>query len=89
MQIITEGFPQDDQILVDEVTIKYYQEPDCNEDRDGEGQEIILSTRDGGGGKFININTRNWSISGIEDLQKLVEDFNKRAGIDNESTDNT
>lgn len=82
MQIITEGFPKDDQILVDEVTIKYYQEPDCTENRDGDGQEIIISTRDGGGGKFLNIKTNNWSISGIEDLQKLVEDFNKRAGIE-------
>ena len=82
MQIITEGFPKDDQILVDEVTIKYYQEPDCTENRDDDGQEIIISTRDGGGGKFLNIKTNNWSISGIEDLQKLVEDFNKRAGIE-------
>lgn len=89
MQIITEGFPSNDQILVDEVTIKYYQEPDCTEDRDGDGQEIIISTRDGGGGKFINIKTTNWSISGIEDLQKLIEDFEKRVGINNENTGNT
>lgn len=81
MQIITEGFPEGDQVLVDEISIKYYQEPDCTEDRNGDGQEIILSTRDGGGGKFINIKTKSWSITGNkpeEELLPLINDFKKR-----------
>ncbi len=81
VEIITEGYPEDNQIFVDEVSIKYYQGPDCTEDRDGDGQEIVISTRDNGIAKFINIKTNNWSISGIEDLQILIKDFTERAGI--------
>ena len=81
MEIINEGFPKNDQVLVDEISIKYYQEPDCTEDSDGEGQEIVISTRDGGGGKFLNINTKSWSISDEKDLVKLLSDFKQRAGI--------
>lgn len=82
MEIITEGFPEGDQVLLDEISIRYYQEPDCTEDRDGNGQEIIISSRDGGGGKFINIKTTTgWSISDEKDLEFLIEDFKKRCGI--------
>ena len=65
VSIITDGCPEDNQIMLDEITCKYVQNPDCTEDREGEFQEIILSSRDGGGGKFININTKNWSISDV------------------------
>ena len=46
-----------------------------------EPQEIILSSRDGGGGKFINIQTKSWSITGDnfeKELVPLFEDFKKR-----------
>lgn len=81
VSIITDGFPEDNQIMLDEITCKYIQNPDCTEDRDGEFQEIILSSRDGGGGKFININTKNWSISGDDEFEELItvlKDFKKR-----------
>lgn len=82
MEIITEGFPEGNQVLLDEISIRYYQEPDCTEDRDGDGQEIIISSRDGGGGKFINIKTTTgWSISDEKDLEFLIKDFKKRCGI--------
>lgn len=80
MEIITDGWPNEDQVLLDEVTCKYIQEADCTENQD-EPQEIILSSRDGGGGKFINIQTKSWSITG-EDFEKeiipLLNDFKKR-----------
>ena len=88
MKIIVEGWPHDNEVLLDEITCKYVQEADCTEDRD-ECQEIILSTRDGGGGKFINIKTESWSINGDnleEDLIPLINDFRKRI---NEVTSNT
>ena len=37
-----------------------------------------ISTRDGGGGNFLHIETEGWSISGIDDLKLIIEDFNKR-----------
>ena len=80
MEIITDGWPNEDQVLLDEVTCKYIQEADCTENQD-EPQEIILSSRDGGGGKFINIQTKSWSITG-EDFEKeiipLLNDFKHR-----------
>ena len=81
VSIITDGYPEDNQIMLDEITCKYVQNPDCTEDKEGEFQEIILSSRDGGGGKFININTKNWSISGddkFEELITVLKDFKKR-----------
>ena len=82
MEIITEGWPDEgkEQVLLDEITCKYIQEADCTEDRD-EPQEIILSSRDGGGGKFINIKTESWSINGDtfeKEIIPLFEDFKRR-----------
>ena len=82
MEIITEGWPKPgkEQVLLDEITCKYIQEADCTENQD-EYQEIVLSSRDGGGGKFINIQTKSWSITG-EDFEKeiifLLKDFKAR-----------
>ena len=82
MEIITEGWPESgkEQILLEEITCKYLQDADCTEDQD-EPQEIILSSRDGGGGKFINIQTKSWSITG-DDFEKeiipLLRDFKAR-----------
>lgn len=82
MEIITEGWPEEgkEQVLLDEITCKYVQEADCTEDRDIP-QEITLSSRDGGGGKFINIQTESWSITGGDfekEIIPLLNDFKKR-----------
>lgn len=82
MEIITDGWPDPgkDQVLLDEITCKYVQDADCTENQD-ESQEIILSSRDGGGGKFINIKTESWSITGDnfeKEIIPLLNDFKKR-----------
>lgn len=82
LEIITDGWPDErkNQVLLTEITCKYLQEADCTENRD-EPQEIILSSRDGGGGKFINIQTKSWSITGDDfgkELIPLFKDFKKR-----------
>ena len=78
MNIINDGFPEDNEILLDEISITYVQDNDCTESRDGEPQSITLSTRDGGGGKFLHIKTTGWSVSDSDDLVKLINDFTKR-----------
>lgn len=79
LKIITEGYPETNEVLLDEVTCKYIQEPDCTEDRDGDPQELTLSTRDGGGGKFVHIKTEGWSIDqDSNDLMDIINDFKKR-----------
>ena len=81
MEIITEGWPKDDQILMEEISCKYWQNPDCTEGQDAEPQEIIISSRDNGVAKFIHIKTEGWSIDGENlenDLIPLMEDFKHR-----------
>ena len=91
MEIITEGWPESgkEQVLLEKITCKYLQDADCTEDQD-EPQEIIISSRDGGGGKFINIQTKSWSITG-DDFEKeiipLLRDFKHR--MDDESFSNS
>ena len=81
VSITTNDYPEDEQILLDEITCTYIQNPDCTEDREGEPQSITLSSRDGGGGKFIHIKTNGWSICGDnleDDLIPLIKDFKHR-----------
>ena len=78
MNIITSGVPNDDEVLVNQVTIKYVQNPDCTEDRDRDWQELIVSTRDNGVAKFLNIKTENWSIDNADSLKDVIEDFCRR-----------
>lgn len=87
--VITEGWPKENEILLDSISCTYIQEPDCTEDRDGDPQEITLSSRDGGGGKFIHIKTNGWSICGDNlevDLIPLINDFRFRMSYENSNT---
>ena len=81
MEIITKDYPKDNQVLVDSVSITYYQPPDCTENDESEPQLLTISTRDNGCENFINIKTTNWSINEPEDLLKIIEDFKNRAQI--------
>lgn len=90
VNIITDGWPEENEILLEEITCTYIQEPDCTEDRNGDPQSITLSSRDGGGGKFIHIKTNGWSICGDnleDDLIPLIKDFKHR--MDDESFSNS
>lgn len=76
IKIITDGFPKDYEVLVDEIQIKYLQGPD-NCSREDDYQELTLSTKDGGGGKYINFKTgeHGWSISDEKDLEPILKHF--------------
>ena len=71
---------EDDNVFVDDVTIRYCQSSDSSGD-DGEEtvQEITVSSRNNGVARFINIKTDSWSFGDIEDLKEIIEDFKKRA----------
>ena len=82
MKIINDGWPGEgkEEVLLDSITCTYLQEADNTEDRDIP-QEIVISSRDGGGGKYINFSTKSWSITGDnfeKELLPLFEDFKKR-----------
>lgn len=74
MKVILDGWPNNDDILLESISCTFIQEADCTEDRDTP-QEITISTRDGGGGKFINIKTDSWSMSSEKDLDELIKYF--------------
>ena len=83
-EIITKDWPDDTQVLLDSTTCTYIQNPDNTESRGNDDdvcQELILSTRDGGGGKYINIKTNSWSIDSSEDFLTILNDFKNRCGI--------
>lgn len=83
-EIITKDWPDDTQVLLDSITCTYIQNPDNTESRGNDDdvcQELILSTRDGGGGKYINIKTNSWSINSPEDFLTILNDFKNRCGI--------
>ena len=83
IEIITEGLPNDNQVLLYEATMTYVQNPDCTEDRDGDWQKLTISTRDNGVDKFLNIKTDNWSLDNAESLCDIIKDYCKRIGYEN------
>lgn len=74
---------EDEQVAFDDVIVTYVQSEDCTQNRD-DVQSITLSTRNNGEARFINIKTDSWSISDIDDLAKIIDNFKQRAGL-NES----
>lgn len=83
IEIITEGLPNDNQVLLYETTMTYVQNPDCTEDRDSDWQKLTISTRDNGVDKFLNIKTDNWSLDNAESLCDIIKDYCKRIGYEN------
>lgn len=72
----------DYEVCIDEVSITYIQTGDCTEDRDA-CQELTLTARNNGVGRFVNIKTgeNGWSINETSDLASIIRDFKKRAFI--------
>ena len=73
----------DNEICVDDISVIYSQNGDCTESTD-EAQDITISTRNNGMSRFIHIQTgeNGWSIDDTSDLVKIIEDFKKRASIE-------
>ena len=81
-KIITNGFPENNQILLEKSTLVYVQNPDCTEDQEGDWQRLVISTRNNGVSNFINISTENWSIDDESNLVMIINDFKNRIGYD-------
>lgn len=71
---------EDEQIGIDEVSVQYVQKEDCTESTE-EPQVLIISSRNNGVGRFINIKTNNWSIEDIDEFVKVLKDFKRRASL--------
>ena len=76
---------EDEDGIISTVSIEYLQNADCSgDDGDETVQKLTLSTRDNGIARFINIKTNSWSIDNVEDLKTIIDDFKKRAGIEDD-----
>ena len=88
LKIITDYEEHDsdceNEVMMESIKAEFSQEPDCTEGSDADYQELTLETRDGGGGKFIHLKTKGWSISDENDLCKLIKYFrSKYEDVDN------
>ena len=69
-------------VAIDEVTIKYVQPVDTSGiENPGNAQELVVSTRDTGTGRFMNIMTESWSVESADELVNIINDFKKRAEL--------
>lgn len=84
VKVIDDIFPSDDFcVALSKVTVEYTQSLDCcqSENNHPDGCQVLtVTTDDGGGGKFIRINTgeAGWSFSNVEEIVGILTDFIKR-----------
>ena len=88
MDVITKGWPTGNQVLLSEATFHYLQDED-NSGKDKDPQELIISTREGGGGNYFNIKTESWSFCEAKEIVDILKDFAKRTELIDENSCNT
>jgi hypothetical protein len=68
--------PSPEQLVsVNKVSVEYTQEADVN----SRGIQFLdVSTEDGGGGVYYVLKTERWAFDDINDLIKILTDFEKR-----------
>jgi len=75
-QLIQTGFPsKQTPVVVNKLSVEYVQEGDSNSD---EFQILDISTDDAGGGVYYVLKTERWAFDSIDDLIKILKDFEKR-----------
>jgi uncharacterized protein YfdQ (DUF2303 family) len=75
-RLLVAGFPSSEQpVAVTKVTVEYTQDADSNSN---EIQFLKVSTEDAGGGIYYVIKTERWAFDNIDDLIKVLNDFEKR-----------
>ena len=77
MNIITKGWPKENEVLLSDTSITYIQDGDCTEDSDSV-QSLTISTRNNGCSNFLNIKTEGWSIDNFKEVETILKDFCKR-----------
>ena len=77
----TEGLPKENEIMIEGLLIRYSQKDD---ESDGY-QDIEFSIGDKGGGKYVIIKTERWAFDYIDEFIQLLEDFNQRSSIFNDT----
>jgi hypothetical protein len=74
--LLAAGFPSSEQpVALNKVSVEYTQEADNNSD---ELQFLEVSTEDVGAGVYYIIKTERWAFDNLNDLMKVLNDFEKR-----------
>lgn len=73
--VLAAGFPSLEQsVAVNKVSVEYTQEADSNSD----GLQFLeVSTEDAGGGVYYVLKTERWAFDNLNDLIKVLNDFEK------------
>lgn len=70
------GLPSSEQLVaVSKVSVEYTQEADSNSDV---LQLLEVSTEDAGGGVYYVLKTERWAFDNLNDLIKILNDFERR-----------
>ena len=77
--LLAAGFPSSEQpVAVNKVSVEYTQEADSNSD----GLQFLeVSTEDAGGGVYYVLKTERWAFDNLNDLIKVLNDFEKRLSV--------
>ena len=83
LEVEKESKSVDNLITVDDVSVTYVKSQDCTE-REDCVQTMVVSSRNNGIARFINIKTgkNGWSICEVDELKEILADFCKRSGIE-------
>jgi len=77
--LLANGFPSSEQpVAVNKVCVEYTQEAD---DNSSEVQLLEISTEDAGGGVYYILKTERWAFDNLNDLIKVLQDFEKRLSV--------
>lgn len=79
-----------DDIGLASLNAEYIQNPDNTEGSEADYQKLLLETRNGGGGHYLHIVTKGWSISfsQLEDFLELLKDFKDRLMLNGKNDSN-
>ncbi len=73
--LLAVGFPSSEQpVAVNKVSVEYTQESDNSDGL----QFLEVSTEDTGGGVYYVLKTKRWAFDNLNDLIKVLNDFEKR-----------
>ena len=74
--LLSSCLPSSEQpVAVNKVSVEYTQEADGNSDA---LQFLEVSTEDAGGGVYYVLKTERWAFDNLNDLIKVLNDFEKR-----------
>lgn len=77
MKFETKEYPDDNEVVINELTINYSQTNEINNDFDN----LKLSICSQGDGFYFVMETSRWAFENIADLDQILADFKSKANI--------